>query len=115
MRIAARWIHGWVIPEQLAVPHIKGAFDEDGDLLELRYQRSRSVDFIIIDRKYYKIEEVVLAGETLTPGLVYSLLLMSIAGVSSWWFRYIMRNDVATRIAVLGVSSAIFMLTKIQG
>ena len=57
-----------------------------------------------------------MAGETLTPGLVYSLLLMSIAGVSSWWFRYIMRNDVATRIAVfLGVSSAIFMLTKIPG
>ena len=33
MRIAARWIHGWVIPEQVAVPHIKSAFDEDGELL----------------------------------------------------------------------------------
>ena len=33
MRIAARWIHGWVIPEQVAVPHIKGAFDEDGELI----------------------------------------------------------------------------------
>ena len=33
MRIAARWIHGWVIPEQVAVPHIKNAFDEDGELL----------------------------------------------------------------------------------
>ena len=32
MRIAARWIHGWVIPEQVAVPHIKSAFDEDGNL-----------------------------------------------------------------------------------
>ena len=33
MRIAARWIHGWVIPEHVAVPHIKSAFDEDGELL----------------------------------------------------------------------------------
>lgn len=34
MRIAARWIHGWVVPEQIAVPHIKEAFDEDGNLLD---------------------------------------------------------------------------------
>ncbi len=32
MRIAARWIHGWVIPEQVAVPNIKEAFEEDGSL-----------------------------------------------------------------------------------
>ena len=32
MRIAARWIHGWVIPEQAAIPHIKNAFDENGNL-----------------------------------------------------------------------------------
>ncbi len=32
MRIAARWIHGWVIPEQAAIPHIKEAFGEDGNL-----------------------------------------------------------------------------------
>ena len=30
MRIAVRWIHGWAIPEQIAVPHIKNAFNEDG-------------------------------------------------------------------------------------
>ena len=34
MRIAARWIHGWVTPEQIAVPHIKEAFDEDGNILD---------------------------------------------------------------------------------
>ena len=32
MRIAVRWIHGWAIPEQIAVPNIKTAFDEDGIL-----------------------------------------------------------------------------------
>ena len=38
MRIAARWIHGWVIPEQIAVPNVKSAFDDDGELVseELR-------------------------------------------------------------------------------
>jgi len=30
MRIAVRWIHGWAIPEQIAVPNIKTAFNEDG-------------------------------------------------------------------------------------
>jgi hypothetical protein len=33
MRIAARWIYGWVAPEQVAVPHIKEAFNEDGSLV----------------------------------------------------------------------------------
>lgn len=33
MRIAARWIHGWVTPEQIAVPNIKEAFNEDGFLV----------------------------------------------------------------------------------
>ena len=32
MRIAVRWIHGWAIPEQISVPHIKNAFDENGKL-----------------------------------------------------------------------------------
>ena len=34
MRIAARWIQGWVAPEQIAVPHIKKAFDENGNLID---------------------------------------------------------------------------------
>ncbi len=70
-----------------------------------RYQRSDYVDFIIIDRKYYQIEEVVVSGDSLTPELVYSLLLMSIAGVSAWWSRYIIEDIVALRISVIvGVS-----------
>ena len=57
-----------------------------------------------------------MSGETLTPEVVYSLLLMSIAGVSAWWSRYIMENIVALRISVfVGVSSSIFMLINIQG
>ena len=57
-----------------------------------------------------------MSGETLTPEVVYSLLLISIAGVSAWWSRYIMENIVALRISVLvGVSSSIFMLINIQG
>ena len=57
-----------------------------------------------------------MSGETLTPEVVYSLLLMSIAGVSAWWSRYVMENIVALRISVLvGVSSSIFMLINIQG
>ena len=57
-----------------------------------------------------------MSGETLTPEVVYSLLLMSIAGVSAWWSRYIIENIVALRIAVfIGVSSSIFLLMYIQG
>ena len=32
MRIAARWIHGWVAPEQVGVPHIKEALGEEGGI-----------------------------------------------------------------------------------
>ena len=57
-----------------------------------------------------------MSGETLTPEIAYSLLLMSIAGVSAWWSRYIIENIVALRIAVLvGISSSIFMLINIPG
>ncbi len=57
-----------------------------------------------------------MSGETLTPELVYSLLLMSMAGVTAWWSRYVIENIVALRIAVfVGVSSSIFMLINIPG
>ena len=57
-----------------------------------------------------------MSGETLTPEVVYSLLLMSIAGVSAWWSRYVIENIVALRIAVfIGVSSSILLLMNIQG
>ncbi len=57
-----------------------------------------------------------MSSESLTPELVYSLLLMSIAGVSAWWSRYIIVNIIALRIAVfVGVSSSIFMLINIPG
>ena len=32
MRIAVRWIHGWAVPEQVAVPQIKDAFDDSGNI-----------------------------------------------------------------------------------
>ena len=57
-----------------------------------------------------------MSGETLTPELVYSLLVMSIAGVSAWWSRYIIENIVALRIEVfVGVSSSIFMIMNSPG
>ena len=34
LRICVRWIHGWAIPEQLAVAHIKKAFNEEGHLVD---------------------------------------------------------------------------------
>ena len=57
-----------------------------------------------------------MSGESLTPVLVYSLMLMSIAGVSAWWSRYVIENIVALRIAVfVGVSSSIFMILNFPG
>ena len=34
MRITLRWLHGWPVPEQLAVGHVKEAFDEEGNLVD---------------------------------------------------------------------------------
>lgn len=38
MRIALRWLHGWPVPEQLAVGHVKEAFDENGQLVDASLQ-----------------------------------------------------------------------------
>lgn len=34
MRISVRWIHGWCVPEQVAVGQVKNAFNEDGTLVD---------------------------------------------------------------------------------
>jgi FMN reductase len=34
MRIMLRWLHAWPVPEQLAVGHVKEAFDDDGELTD---------------------------------------------------------------------------------
>ena len=34
MRICVRWLHGWVVPEQVAVGKVKEAFDDDGNLVD---------------------------------------------------------------------------------
>ena len=38
MRIAVRWIHGWCVPEQVAVGKVKEAFDDDNKLIDLVLQ-----------------------------------------------------------------------------
>ena len=39
MRISLRWLHGWPVPEQLAIGHVKEAFDEDGALVDDELQQ----------------------------------------------------------------------------
>jgi FMN reductase len=34
LRIIVRWVHGWVIPEQIAIGQAYGAFDAEGKLLD---------------------------------------------------------------------------------
>ena len=34
MRIAVRWIHGWCVPEQVAVGKVKEAFGDDNKLVD---------------------------------------------------------------------------------
>ena len=34
MRISVRWIHGWCVPEQVAVGKVKEAFDDDNNLTD---------------------------------------------------------------------------------
>jgi len=50
MRIALRWLHGWPVPEQLAVGHVKEAFNDDGQLVEqsLQARLEALVDAVLI-------------------------------------------------------------------
>jgi FMN reductase len=34
LRVIMRWVHGWVIPEQIAIGQSWKAFDKDGKLLD---------------------------------------------------------------------------------
>ncbi|RJU99710.1 MAG: NAD(P)H-dependent oxidoreductase [Candidatus Poseidoniales archaeon] len=34
MRIAVRWLHGWAVPQQLAIGHVKEAFNEEQKLVD---------------------------------------------------------------------------------
>ena len=39
MRISARWIHGWVVPEQVAIGNVRRAFDDGGNLIDEKLDR----------------------------------------------------------------------------
>jgi len=49
MRISLRWLHGWPVPDQLAVGHVKEAFDEEGRLVDdsLNQRLSALVDAVL--------------------------------------------------------------------
>jgi len=49
MRICVRWLHGWVIPEQVAVGKVKEAFDDDGNLVddELRKRVAKMAESLV--------------------------------------------------------------------
>lgn len=53
MRIAVRWLHGWSVPEQLAVGHVKEAFDENGSLRDdnLKQRLDRLVESVLAATK----------------------------------------------------------------
>ena len=53
MRISLRWLHGWPVPEQLAIGHVKEAFDEEGGLVneDLRQRLSNLVNSVLTAAK----------------------------------------------------------------
>ena len=53
MRISLRWLHGWPVPEQLAIGHVKEAFDEEGNLVdeELHQRLSKLVNSVLSTAK----------------------------------------------------------------
>jgi len=58
MRIAVRWLHGWAIPEQMALGNVKEAFDEEGQLVssDSIERLSTVVDSLISAAKMLKKE-----------------------------------------------------------
>ena len=36
MRTSVRWMHGWAIPEQLAMANIKNTFNEEGEIIDIK-------------------------------------------------------------------------------
>jgi len=58
MRIAVRWLHGWAIPEQMAVGNVKEAFDEEGNLVstESRERLSGVVSSLVSTARMLKRE-----------------------------------------------------------
>ena len=54
MRISVRWIHGWAVPEQVAVGNVRSAFAENGDLVDEKLdQRIRDMAQSLIDSAHY--------------------------------------------------------------
>jgi len=54
MRISVRWIHGWVVPEQVAVGNVRSAFDKNGDLVDEKLDlRIRDMARSLIDSADY--------------------------------------------------------------
>ena len=53
MRISLRWLHGWPVPEQLAIGHVKEAFDEEGGLVDedLHQRLSKLVNSVLSTAK----------------------------------------------------------------
>ena len=53
MRISLRWLHGWPVPEQLAIGHVKEAFDEEGSLVDegLHQRLSKLVNSVLSTAK----------------------------------------------------------------
>ena len=49
MRIMLRWLHAWPVPEQVAVGHVKEAFDENGKLNDedVKQRLQKLVDSVI--------------------------------------------------------------------
>jgi len=54
MRISVRWIHGWVVPEQVAIGNVRRAFDDGGNLIDEKLdQRVRDLAASLVKTAEY--------------------------------------------------------------